>query len=100
VRIRCQVHLEVFSAIAFADELLVLDLLRRLTGHRLLPVADTEAGCPQSLGREAGILAGVLQTTACDPSKSKPARARLRSRAHGPNFHAFAAFPQGIQGTT
>ena len=45
-----------------------------LAGHRLLPVADTEVGCPQSLGREAGILAGVLEATACDPSKLKPAR--------------------------
>jgi hypothetical protein len=45
-----------------------------LTGHRPLPVADTEVGCPQSLGMEAGILAGVLEATACDPSKLKPTR--------------------------
>jgi hypothetical protein len=32
--------------------------------------------------------------------QSRSLRARLHSRAHGPNFHAFAAFPQGIQGTT
>jgi hypothetical protein len=85
VRIRCQVHLEVFSAIAFADDRRYpLAGPARALGPRsppalspgtaAFPAADTEAGCPQSLGREAGILAGVLEATACDPPKSKPTR--------------------------
>jgi hypothetical protein len=65
-----------------------------LTGHRLLPAADTEVGCPQSLGREAGILAGVLEATACDPSKLKPTR-QLHSRAHGPQFPRVRGVPAG-----
>jgi hypothetical protein len=73
------------SAIAFADDRGPLAgrtcscswssiSFGHLTGQRLLPVADTEVGCAQSLGREAGILAGVLEATACDPSKLKPTR--------------------------
>jgi hypothetical protein len=78
-------HLEVFSAIAFADDRRYpLAGPARALGPRsppalspgtaAFPAADTEAGCPQSLGREAGILAGVLEATACDPPKLKPAR--------------------------
>jgi hypothetical protein len=54
--------------------LLVLDLFRHFHRASLFPAADTEAGCPQSPGREAGIPAGVLEATACDPSKPKPTR--------------------------